>query len=331
MLRLLAVAALLLAVPARAEVTLDWVTVGNPGNACDTQPQGCFGRVAKEYRIAKHEITNAQYTEFLNAVAATDTNALYRTSMAFGRGGIQRSGSSGSYVYNAIEERENMPVNYVSFWDAARFANWLHNGQPTGAQNAATTENGAYTLTPAGIANNTITRNARAAFFVPREHEWYKAAYYHAASTSYFDYPTGSDTQTVCAEPGATPNTANCNFVNGDLVDVGSYAGAASPAGTFDQGGNVAEWNETIIDGEDRGRRGAAYNNTANILAASLRGSSLPTSEGTSVGFRLASPISRPYPQGIPALGPAGLLCMAAGLLAFAGCRARRPQQTSGR
>ena len=28
----------------------------------------------------------------------------------------------------------NRPVNYVNFWDAARFANWLHNGQPVGPQ-----------------------------------------------------------------------------------------------------------------------------------------------------------------------------------------------------
>ena len=26
----------------------------------------------------------------------------------------------------------NKPVNYVSFWDAARFANWLTNGQGSG-------------------------------------------------------------------------------------------------------------------------------------------------------------------------------------------------------
>ncbi len=26
-----------------------------------------------------------------------------------------------------------MLVNYVSFFDALRFVNWLHNGQPTGS------------------------------------------------------------------------------------------------------------------------------------------------------------------------------------------------------
>ena len=60
-----------LAAPASA-VIIDWVSVGDPGNACDTQPQRCFGAVADTYRISKTEVTNAQYAEFLNAVEARD-------------------------------------------------------------------------------------------------------------------------------------------------------------------------------------------------------------------------------------------------------------------
>jgi formylglycine-generating enzyme required for sulfatase activity len=55
-------------------VGIDWVTVGNPGNAADTRYESPgYGAVAYSYRIGKYEITNAQYTAFLNAVAATDT------------------------------------------------------------------------------------------------------------------------------------------------------------------------------------------------------------------------------------------------------------------
>ena len=39
-------------------VTIDWVTVGNVGNAADTTG---FGTVNSEYRISKTETTNAQY------------------------------------------------------------------------------------------------------------------------------------------------------------------------------------------------------------------------------------------------------------------------------
>jgi hypothetical protein len=54
--------AFLLGAPASA-VTIDWVGVGDAGNTCETQSQGCFGAVAYDYRVAKYEVTNAQYTE----------------------------------------------------------------------------------------------------------------------------------------------------------------------------------------------------------------------------------------------------------------------------
>jgi len=47
--------------------------------------------------------------------------------------GIERTGSAGSYTYSVASSRENRPVNYVRWHDAVRFANWLHNGKPTGA------------------------------------------------------------------------------------------------------------------------------------------------------------------------------------------------------
>ena len=48
------------------------------------------------YSIGKYEVTNAQYAQFLNAVAVTDPNALYHTSMGSNvRGGITRSGGVG--------------------------------------------------------------------------------------------------------------------------------------------------------------------------------------------------------------------------------------------
>ena len=37
--------------------------------------------------------------------------------------------------------------NKTNWFDTLRFANWMHNGRPTGAQGAGTTEGGAYTLT----------------------------------------------------------------------------------------------------------------------------------------------------------------------------------------
>ena len=126
-------------------VTIDWVSVGNPGNADDDTG---YGGVSDEYQISTYEVTAGQYTEFLNAVAATDTYGLYNTSMdSIGEGcQIQQSGSSGSYTYSVASDYADRPVNYVSWYDCLRFANWLHNGQPTGSQDASTTEDGAYDM-----------------------------------------------------------------------------------------------------------------------------------------------------------------------------------------
>ena len=76
---LLPLAALLLALPASA-VTMDWVTVGDPGNACDPQSQGCFGSVAYTYQIGKYEVTNAQCAEFPRASAGSREAARRETT-----------------------------------------------------------------------------------------------------------------------------------------------------------------------------------------------------------------------------------------------------------
>lgn len=78
--------------------------------------------------------------------------------------------------------REKRPVTYVSFWDAARFANWLSTGNA---------EAGFYNL--GGVSepdNGTITRDATAwangGIAVTSENEWYKAAFFSGS-------PTGAD------------------------------------------------------------------------------------------------------------------------------------------
>jgi len=313
MLLLLTACALWLTSNPASAVTIDWVTVGNPGNACDVPVSGaCIGAVADTYRIGRHQVTNAQYAEFLNAKAASDTLGLYSSNMGSGVGGITRSGSFGSYTYSPIVGRENMPVTYVSFWDSARFANWLHNGQGSGD-----TETGAYTLLGGTAAPSNglgVTRNAGATIFLPIMDEWYKAATYDASTASFFDYATGSDTPPTCASPGAAPNTANCANVVGDFTAVGSYTGSASPYGTFDQGGNAFEWNENPTGGGNRRYfMGSFYGASSPTgMTASNLGNAVPTSESDIVGFRVAS---------LPEPGT-GLLLLT-GLLALAGSRRR--------
>ena len=193
---LLALLGLLVASPAAGAVDIDWVAVGDPGNPCIEDPYfdgarpRCLGAVTEVYRIGKYETTNAQYVEFLNAVAATDTHGLYENPGFF----IRRSGPPGSFRYSTTPGVANLPVIDVSFYSSLRFANWMHNGQPTGAQDNTTTEDGAYTFTG---TTRVGFRNPGAKFFLPTEDEWFKAAYFDGSQ--YFAYPTGTNAFSGCA------------------------------------------------------------------------------------------------------------------------------------
>jgi sulfatase modifying factor 1 len=302
-----------------------WVTVGNRGNAADTRYETPgYGSLSYTYNIGKYEVTAGQYVAFLNSVAKTDTYGLYNTSMWSDTYGckIQRSGSSGSYSYSVASDWANRPVNFVSWGDAARFANWLTNGQPTGAQNASTTEDGSYYLNGAtsdaalmAVTRKTVAQGGR--YYIPTEDEWYKAAYHKndGMTDHYFDYPTGSDS--VPSNDLLTPDGGNnANFYqDGYTIDspyyrteVGEFESSESPYGTFDQGGNVWELNEAVI-GSDRGLWwGGSFSHDVYYLRAANRSDiSFPTNGKADVGFRV-SEVPEPATLSLLALG--GLLVL---------------------
>ena len=264
------------------ETSLEMVIVGDPGNAADTRTAsqggtpGC-GAVGYTYRIGEYDVTVAQYCQFLNAVAATDTYALYDYSIG-SVNGINRTGGSGAYVYSISSGKANYPVR-VCWADAARFCNWLDNGQPTGPEGNSTTETGAYTINggTTNAALMAVTRNAGAGYFLPTEDEWYKAAYYMGGGTNagYWTYTTRSDMppSNVLSATG----TNNANYYNGRtytdpinyLTPVGAFAGSPGPYGTYDMGGDYDQWNETPLDGVYRGLRGGDCIDGVDLLAAS--------------------------------------------------------------
>jgi formylglycine-generating enzyme required for sulfatase activity len=268
--------------PGGAAVSIEYATIGDAGNDADTTS---YGAVAYEYRIGKYEVTNAQYANFLNAVAKTDTHGLYNTGM--NNHGIARNGSSGSYGYSVTAGFENRPVVYVSWFDGARFTNWLGNGQGAGS-----TEAGAYSL---GSGTGIVTVNPGATVYLPSEDEWYKAAYYNGDLNFYSLYPNGDDAITV--------TDANYNNSVGHSTDVGFYP-SASDYGTHDQAGNVWEWNDAVI-GSSRGLRGGSWGaDPAYNLSSTVRSSSATTSEDAFIGFRVAASIaSVPEPASLLLLG----------------------------
>jgi len=328
LLRLFATAALVallftsLAVPNAHATPIAWVTVGDPGNTADTTGQpNPAGAVADSFQIMKFEFTNQQYTDFLNSVAATDTYSLYNASMGSdARGGITRSGSSGSFTYAVKANMGDKPVNFVSWFDAARVSNWLVNG----GTSSSSTETGAYTLVGGQTSGTAPAVNPGATFYIPTEDQWYKAAYYKGGSTNagYWDYATQSDTAptTVTADgvgngsAAGTGNFANYNFgadwnsQDGNVTTVGTNGGS-SYYGAFDMSGNLWEWNDlTGAAGSSRGLRGGDWSDGAFSLSSSLWGAPAPSNEFNFVGFRLASPVAVPEPS-TWVMGLVGIAC----------------------
>jgi len=297
-------------------VTIDTVYVGNANNPASNTTNAAswgssffqgYGAVGYNYRIGKNEVTISQYTAFLNAVA-TIPLGLYQTdlwssemSSDLNVAGINRSGSgtvATPYSYSVVVGSGNRPISNVSWFDAARFTNWLHNG----ATVAASTETGAYNLN--GATSGIITKGAGAEWWIPSEDEWVKAAYYNPDTLAYSLYANKSDSMTTNAigsSGGANhrdvPNfdyaTTQSNIYSSSqnyLTNVGAYA-TESFYGTFDQSGNVAEWNDAVLPFVRGGIRGGSWSEGLGGLSAQIRdrGISFFEPERNDIGFRVAS------------------------------------------
>ena len=343
-------AAMLVAVlagrPVTAQVTFDWATVGNPGNAPDTlvmtKPNGSqpgdgtsgYGSVGYTYRISKTHVTNAQYVTFLNAVDLNGANSLLytanMTNLTIGgtpypayTGGIDRNlaAAEGSR-YSVKTGQENYPIVHINWSRAARFVNWLANGQGAGG-----TESGVYDMS-VFVGNSFATpppRAANATMFLPSENEWYKAAYYDptkGGTGGYWQYGTRSDTSPASVAPPGSSNSANIGAgttgASGGayaltlaktgasfdkdtdyLTNVGAYTTSTSSYGLFDLDGVVFNWTEASRENRTfagqmlpvyRGgmwqnnelNSGAAFRNTGN-------GAGVNSGQFQNWGFRVAS------------------------------------------
>ncbi|HRY66839.1 MAG TPA: SUMF1/EgtB/PvdO family nonheme iron enzyme [Phycisphaerae bacterium] len=226
----------------RGEIKTEVVRVGNPGNPADTSG---LGSTSYEFFMSKYVVTNDEYALFLNAVARNgDPFALYHPGMAFHRlGGITRRGagtSASPFSYHVKPGMGRMPVNFVSYFDTIRFANWMTNGYLMSG-----TEWGSYTITGGGPDSGSVgPRTGNGPWVVPTEDEWYKAAYYDPAKAGtggYWQYATRRDEGPV----------SSGRAIAGMIVEIGGlFSELTSAYGTVDQWGNVREWTESQVGGE---------------------------------------------------------------------------------
>jgi len=350
--RFVAMAAVAVACVSGAEaVDMQTVIVDNPGNDGEWSgggyggygPDRICGAVDYVYNIGTYEVTAGQYRDFLNTVDPAGSNpyGLYNSSMDSDSYGCQITWNAGSSIYDfsggtvespgsTAADWADRPVNFVSWGDAARFANWLHNGQPTGqltedpAQDAGLTEDGSYFLDGATSDAElmAVVREADATWVIPSEDEWYKAAYYDGGSDVFYNYPTISDSapSNLLGNPTDPGNNATFFLTGGFTIgspyyrtEVGAHENSDSPYATFDQGGNVWEWNEAILYGSYRGRRGGSFyeiGRNYGPLHAAYRGScySPPYEYYGGVGFRVAEVSEQ---AAVPAVSEWGMVAMA--------------------
>ena len=251
------------------EFSIDFVNIGNTGNAADTTG---YGAVPYEYRASAYEISQ-------NAITKATANGMANVTAGAWTG--------------------NQPAANVSWYEAAAFVNWLNTS--TGKQAAYNlTFSGSWSMTLWSSADawtaggENLYRNKNAFYFLPSENEWYKAAYYNPDGSNYFLYPTGSDRAPMAAPRGTDAGSAVYDNVASVPAIVGS-AGGLSPYGTMGQGGNVFEMTESAFDGanssafELRAFRGGYWDNTEDTLRSSFRLSDVPSVESYYFGFRVAS------------------------------------------
>lgn len=253
------------------EFTIDFVNIGNAGNAADTTG---YGAVPYEYRLGTYEISQAAITK----------------ATASGMANVTAGAWTG-----------NQPAANIQWYEAAAFVNWLNTSTGNQAAYNLTFSGGSWSMTnwsseDAWTAGGTnLYRHKDAVYFLPSENEWYKGAYHNPAGSSYFLYPTASDTAPTAVANGTAAGTAVYDqlFAQGP-ADV-NFAGALSPYGTMGQGGNVEEWLESAFDGtnnspsEFRAIRGGRWFEGASDLRSSARSGLLPLGGDNTVGFRVAS------------------------------------------
>jgi len=269
--------------------TMDFVTIGNPGNAADTTGSpNPAGSVDYTYSIGKYEVSREMIDKANSAGVLGITYSSYQSS------------------------RGNQPAGGISWVEAAKFVNWLNTS--TGSQAAYKFDGSGniqlWSSTEAGYNANNLFRNNLAKFFLPSTDEWYKAAYGSPGGT-WYNYPTGNDVIPSRVAGGTDANTAVYNYTGS--ADINN-AGGLSAWGTMAQGGNVWEWNETAFDGindtarENRVIRGGSSFYLYEIgLDSSHLLSGIPT--GLPVddwGFRVASSI--PEPSSLSMLGLGGVV-----------------------
>jgi sulfatase modifying factor 1 len=239
-------------------ISMDFVNIGNAGNSTDPATGNLYGAVSSNYRIGKYEVTNAQWNAFVTVAGAPTGNPIV------------------AYDQGAYYIGTQQPTNYVSWYEAAQFCNYLTSGNKySGAYKFDISGNFQEIDRVASISTYGTT------YVIPTKDEWYKAAYFKPNASGYSLYANGTDIAPVAGV------NSNYDWVIGSPWNITN--GTPEQNGTFDMMGNVWEWNETLIVGSFRGVCGGAFDDYVYDLSSSIRHYYYPIDENYYIGFRVAS------------------------------------------
>jgi formylglycine-generating enzyme len=253
-------------------IDIEFVTIGNPGNAADTGGTPGCGAVGYMYRIGKYEVTNSQWKAFVSAAGAPIGNP------------------SNGYDDISHWTRDQQPIDYISWYEAAQFCNYLTSGDKSKGVYIFSGNNS----NPGnflGIDRATAKATYGMIYFLPTEDEWYKAAYFKPDGSGYSFFANGTNTAPIA---GVESNYYSIYTIG--PWDVGS--GSQEQNGTFDMMGNDWEWLETFASSEPKMRGGMYVHWFDTYLRSSGCWSYFPADEDGGLSFRVASLPPPPPPSG---------------------------------
>jgi len=225
------------------------------------------------YLIATHEVTNAEFIEYLAARSppgrALSSEPLdpvltvlrevapgvweYRYDFLTSHGYTARTGEQLRYPKrkdNAVQDWTQFPVVGISVLDAEAYVAWLGESRVPGAR-------------------------------LCTEAEWERAA----RGADGREYPHG---------PRLAPSEANFADTYADKLDlgpdqVGLHPASRSPVGLDDAAGNAWEYTRSVLSGDRYIVRGGSFPNAALHLRSAMRGLIAPTFRGAHHGFRVCA------------------------------------------
>jgi formylglycine-generating enzyme required for sulfatase activity len=272
-----------------------------PGDADETLSDTLMVRISTDFKIDKREVTNELYAKFLKAASEADTLMSYDdntgevTDLVTGRVWLVIDGSLTRLKYQVVDSTfwyddiyKDHPVTGVTWYGATAYATYYGLRLPTEVEWEI-------------AARGTLIRTG---YFYP----WTPADVIDGAHANYRGSGDPFELE------GVAMSTTEVGSYDGTSLGGFPTALAQGPFGTFDQGGNVAEWvndwyaadtysglyttfsqfglppidPQGPLTGVSRVLRGGSYNHLPWELRVTDRQEAAPYEKAPWIGFRTA-------------------------------------------